>query len=474
MTGFLGKAGRMLGACTAMMTVLTVAAPANDGRHVMFILDASNSMWGQIGGRAKIEIAKEVLTRQFANLGEGTSAGLIAYGHRFDRQLNDCTDMELVGGYGRYSSDQVAGLLDYVTPKGQTPIAATLEESIGWVSIDTDNQPVSSPTVVLITDGAESCGGDPCAAAAKLAGAGISTKVHVVGFDLDDQQRALVGCIAESGNGRYFDARDAGELDEALRQVAQVEATPEPEPEPEAPAAPAAPTRESVFVDEFDGTALAPHWSVTNADEESYIVENGELLTVSSAIGGADVPDTRNVFTLTAPLPDGDWDAVVTFKAEFKTTRDRFQFGFWKDAENSLVGGLWAGLDRYNRCAAFFLRSNKRGSGEDAQFDTPLRNHGDAACDGVNLSKEAYPGAMEALATTATTLTMHKRGRAYHFSADLGEKRDDGTPIIYETSSFTSLRPPGGLSLMLGLWNKEGSGEVAAMIDRVEVFAVSP
>ena len=466
------KASTQLVGILAMSLVSFVASAEGataDHRHVMFILDASNSMWGQIDGKAKIDIAKDVLTRQFASLPEGTQAGLIAYGHRFDRKLNDCSDMELVAGYGRHTPEQVKDLLDYVTPKGQTPIAATLEESINWVSVSGDGKPVATPTVVLITDGAESCDGDPCTAAAKLAAAGIDARVHVVGFDLNDEQRALVGCIAENGGGRYFDARDARGLNEALVKVAQTEVPPSPEPAPQ----PASPMRQQVFVDDFDGTTLASHWTVTNPDEEAYLVENGELLTVSSALGGADVKETRNIFTLTAPLPEGDWDAVVTFKAEFKTTRDRFQFGLWKDADNSLVGGVWAGLDQYSRCAEFLLRSDKRSGGENAQFETPLRNRGDAACDGVKLSKEAYPGVMQALAATPTTLTMHKRGRAYHFTADLGEKGADGVPIVYETESFTSLRPPGGLSLMLGKFDGRVSGEVAAMIDRVEVFSVS-
>lgn len=438
-------------------------------RHVMFILDASNSMWGQIGGKPKIDIAKEVLTRQFADLPAGAQAGLIAYGHRFDRKLNECTDMELVGGYGRHSPAQVKNLLDYVTPKGQTPIAATLEESIGWVKVDSNSNPVSSPTVVLITDGAESCGGDVCAAATKLADAGINTRIHVVGFDLNEKQRALVGCIAENGNGRYFDARDAAGLNKALTEVAQVE-TPPLAPAPPPPVA--EPVRSSVFVDDFDGSQLAPHWSVTNPDQNGYVVEQGELLIATTAMGGADIKGARNVFTLTQPMPDGDWDATITFKAEFKTGRDRLQFGLWKDADNSLIGSLWANLDTYMRCAQFVLRSEKRSGGDNANFDTPLRNHGPDACDSARLAKGAFPGAMAALASTPTTLTMHRRGRSYHFSADLGEKQPNGKPLIYQTQPFTSLRPPGALSFMLGKWKDDVSGELAAMVDRVEVFSV--
>ena len=56
----------------------TAGSVTADERHVIFILDASNSMWGQIDGKAKINIAKDVLTRQFASPPEGTQAGLIA------------------------------------------------------------------------------------------------------------------------------------------------------------------------------------------------------------------------------------------------------------------------------------------------------------------------------------------------------------------------------------------------------------
>ncbi|MER3356912.1 MAG: VWA domain-containing protein [Hoeflea sp. D1-CHI-28] len=452
----------------------TAVAQDSDDNHVMFILDASNSMWGQVDGRAKIEIAKEVLANQFAALPDGTQAGLIAYGHRFARELNECTDMELVGGYGSYAASDVQDMLDYIVPKGQTPIAATLEEAVAWATVDSNNEPVSNPTVVLITDGVESCSGDPCAAAAALADAGVNTTLHVVGFDLSAEQSAEVQCIAENGGGRYLDASDSAGLDEALKQVGveivQAEIVPEPEPEP---APPAEPVRQSVYVENFDGASFVENWTVKNEALDSYIVEAGELLAINTAVGGFDVGDTRNLFTLDSPLPDGDWDAEVTFTTEFKTGRDRFQFGLWADAENSLVGTLWterASGSLLNACSFIALSNTKQSGGEATMFDMPVRGAVKTGC-GNRGSGFDYEASVEALTGTPLTMTLHKRGRAYHISANLGELDENDEPVIYETEPLTSLRAPGTLAFAVGKW-EDAQGEVAVMVDKVEIFTV--
>ncbi|MFV2091851.1 MAG: hypothetical protein ACC634_02085, partial [Hyphomicrobiales bacterium] len=83
-----------------------------------------------------------------------------------------------------------------------------------------------------MSDGLETCAGDPpvnaCAMARELEQTGVDLTVHVIGFDLADQDTSSLQCIAEETGGRYFSASSAGELSTALEAVA----APTPPPGP--------------------------------------------------------------------------------------------------------------------------------------------------------------------------------------------------------------------------------------------------
>ena len=110
------------------------------------------------------------------------------------------------------------------------PITKSFELAGEWLK-DVEEE----TTVVLISDGKETCGGDPCALVKSLRQRGINVRVHVVGFDVNKEERDQLFCIADGGNGGYFGADNAGELREALTEVRReiVAAVPEDsKPEP--------------------------------------------------------------------------------------------------------------------------------------------------------------------------------------------------------------------------------------------------
>jgi Ca-activated chloride channel family protein len=69
------------------------ASDADEKSKVMFVLDGSNSMWGQIDGTAKISIAKDVMTNLIKDLDPDINMGLMAYGHR---EKDNCSDIEVM------------------------------------------------------------------------------------------------------------------------------------------------------------------------------------------------------------------------------------------------------------------------------------------------------------------------------------------------------------------------------------------
>ncbi|MEM1140987.1 MAG: VWA domain-containing protein [Pseudomonadota bacterium] len=443
-----------------MMTVTAAAilfvqgTQAKASSDVVYILDASNSMWGQIEGTAKIETARSVMGDLLSNASPGTQIGLIAYGHRSE---GECSDIEILANVGQASTVALKDSLAGLQPKGKTPIAGALQEAKELLAGREGKR-----NIVLISDGIETCGGDPCAIAAELAADGVGTKVHAVGFDVDSAAREQLECIAEKGQGSYYNASSASELQLALNEVAEVvqaEEPPAPPPTPE-------PTSEQVFFDDFTGD-LAEHWSVQNADIDSYIVEDSNLFMINNAVGDFRNADTRNIVVLGQDMPSGDWDATITFTGEFKTGRDTVMFGLYKDDQNFLTGRIFTSTGSAT-CNYAALGILKMASGEATEFKIPLIGS-QMGCGALQV--DAFAQEVSKHETTPMTMTLHKRGRSYHVSASRGEA-DGPEDVIYETDRLSSLRSPGALALTVGKYNK-ADGEVMVMIDSVEVTSIT-
>jgi hypothetical protein len=188
-------------------------------KNVEIIMDASNSMWGQIGGEAKITIARKVLAQIISGLPETMDVGLRVYGHRYG--LNDkraCTDTELLVPIGPVAKTQLIDTVNKIQLKGKTPLVLSVLEAIK------DFEKIPNGSVILVTDGIESCNGDIKSIAPAIKKSGLELKVHIVGFDIKEKEaRAELESIAKSTDGRYIDARNAGELLSALEQTLKLE-----------------------------------------------------------------------------------------------------------------------------------------------------------------------------------------------------------------------------------------------------------
>jgi hypothetical protein len=186
-------------------------------RGVEFIFDASNSMWGRIDGRPKIDVAKTTLQEALDGLPADLYVALRVYGHQKAKERNDCQDSQLLAPLGLDNREPIRAAIVGFKPRGQTPLAY----SIGQVAADF-GEFTGDRAVVLITDGVESCGGDPAAAARALQVPGKSRPVHVISFGLEQgQEQALASLreIAEASGGKFFTAGSGDELRRALGQT---------------------------------------------------------------------------------------------------------------------------------------------------------------------------------------------------------------------------------------------------------------
>ena len=388
--------------------------------NLLIILDSSNSMWGQIDGEAKITTAQKVLGTLLTDLPESTNVGLMAYGHR---EKESCEDIELVSSVGADDRSVLTAKINALQPKGKTPIAAALNASLDAFS----NLEGQSNNVVLISDGIETCDGDPCAAAAALASANIQARVHVIGFDVGAEEGTQLQCISQLGNGQYFSAANAEELKVAVAEIKQVAQTP------------AEPQFIEYYRDDFDGDELSEKWEILNPDPDLFIVEDGALLLVSDSAGLLSAGAVKNHLKLPDSLPEGDWIMTARFTIEFQTSGERPFIGLYQDADNYLeIAGV--SLYKKNLCnedAYFYPNVIKRSKGEEKTTWRDGWHKQLAVCAGS--APIPWLSVVDEI-PQPILLRLEKSGRKY-----IGSMMFEGVeePTWIEVDSFTILRQKG-------------------------------
>jgi Ca-activated chloride channel family protein len=193
-----------------LASVVTVSA-GNHSNSMMFIFDASGSMWGQVKGIAKIQIAKEVLTDMIMNLPEGINVGIVAYGHR---KKGDCNDVEELIPLSVLNKEKLINTIKAINPKGKTPITLSIQ-----TTADNLKAVQEETTIILVSDGKETCGGDPCELVRKLKESGNRFVMYVIGFDVSGEEKKQLECIAKAGGGAYYEANDAADFKAAAKNV---------------------------------------------------------------------------------------------------------------------------------------------------------------------------------------------------------------------------------------------------------------
>ncbi|MDA9898339.1 VWA domain-containing protein [Flavobacteriales bacterium] len=184
--------------------------------RVLFIFDASQSMYAQWEGNSRMEIAKELLSNMLDSLNnkDNIEVALRCYGHQKPSPPQDCKDTKLEVNFGKNTIPAIKNRLRTLRPKGTTPIAKALESG----ARDFPESSNSRNIVILITDGIEECGGDPCAVSRLYQEKKIILKPFVIGIGLSEEYKKNFECV-----GTFYDARNPKEfkniLDVVISQV---------------------------------------------------------------------------------------------------------------------------------------------------------------------------------------------------------------------------------------------------------------
>jgi hypothetical protein len=221
-------AGRV-GVWVSFLALFAIPAPAARGQadkpssddrlskkltDFAIVLDCSGSMGERTrDGQVKMEVARRVVSGLVARMPESLRVAFVIYGH--DRELN-CKAIQVARPLGTLDSSgksDLIALISNLQPVGATPIASALE--IAAAELAKNDAPCG---LILVSDGKETCGGNPAEVAASLARRlKLTYGVNVVGFDVQDDERAALAEIARAGKGKYYNADTAAAMNEIFR-----------------------------------------------------------------------------------------------------------------------------------------------------------------------------------------------------------------------------------------------------------------
>jgi Ca-activated chloride channel family protein len=183
---------------------------------LLLVVDASGSMnTPGPDGRRLLDGVKDALRATVAELPEGASVGLRLYG---SNRAVGCQDTDLVAPVAALDRARFAGAVDGYAAGGFSAIGLSLQRAVA------DLPPADRRTVVLVAEGSETCGPDPCEIAGHLVTTNPGLRVDTVGFAVGDAARAQLSCIAQAAGGTYREARDAATLNRELVLAARTAA----------------------------------------------------------------------------------------------------------------------------------------------------------------------------------------------------------------------------------------------------------
>lgn len=199
----------------------------NKKKNLVLILDSSGSMAPKIGGKTKIEIAKEAALNFVKNLNGEVNVSIIAYGHKGSNSASDkavsCAGIEEIYWLDKIKLDVITSKVSFLQATGWTPIADSLQKASDILAKYPGDQYQNS--VLLISDGEETCGGNPVSKAKELNGNDIKLITNVIGFNVGGTAENQLKNISQNGGGVYYSARSSEELNNVMNKMSESNCT---------------------------------------------------------------------------------------------------------------------------------------------------------------------------------------------------------------------------------------------------------
>lgn len=197
-------------------TIKTEKGKAKSSKAII-LLDASSSMLQKVGGKMKMAIAKDAVKRFAKTIGQSSDVSLIVYGHvgsSADKDMKkSCSAIEEKYTMGKYNENTFVKAVNSFQAKGWTPLAGAIKKAKEMAK---DYE--ADTTIYIVSDGAETCGGNPVKEAEAFASVNNEYKVNIIGFDVDSKSEDQLKKVADAGNGKYYSANNPNDLSKTIEE----------------------------------------------------------------------------------------------------------------------------------------------------------------------------------------------------------------------------------------------------------------
>ncbi|GAE94464.1 D-amino acid dehydrogenase large subunit [Gracilibacillus boraciitolerans JCM 21714] len=191
--------------------------------NIEVILDASGSMAALHDDKTLMETAKESILDFMAQVPEEANVSLRVYGHVGSSADSDkeasCKAIEQVYDYATYDEEIFREEMDLIQPAGWTPLAGALEEAKDALS--SFNGSNHTNLIYLVSDGIETCDGNPVEVAESLANSDAQPIINIIGFHVDADAQQQLQQMAEVSGGIFATAYNQQELSEEFKRAEQ-------------------------------------------------------------------------------------------------------------------------------------------------------------------------------------------------------------------------------------------------------------
>jgi Ca-activated chloride channel family protein len=187
--------------------------------RVIVMIDGSGSMAGRMGGRSKLELAREAALGFVDGLPASVQTSLLVFGqqgnNRPDGKATSCSAIDVLAPMSA-DRGRLRTALGQVRAVGWTPLAAGLERAEALLAASATP---GEQVIYVVSDGEETCGGDPVAVARRINGGRTRAIVNVIGFNLPSGEAAKLGAVAQAGGGGFVNLSSEAELERFTAQV---------------------------------------------------------------------------------------------------------------------------------------------------------------------------------------------------------------------------------------------------------------
>ncbi len=286
--------------------------------NVFFIFDVSERMSGKFPKHTKLKDLNKIDTAttsfeaMLEKLPKDTNVGLAAYGHHGEK---DCSAVEILSPLSLLNSESIMERVEKLEPdRGSAPLAKALEQaSEAFSAVDGEK------TIILFSDGIDTCGGDIDEVINQLKEQGVS--VNILGVDIKEDEINELSSITVANEGHYYAVNNFEEMEAGLKNISEkIENKSFTKP---------------FFRDDFIEKSLSSQWQVLNPDVKQLQVEKGGVTFNTSSVNNP--KKSKNILRFDAPAEESNWVLAANFSVSPQSLREVFELGITNKEGNQVI-----------------------------------------------------------------------------------------------------------------------------------------